>query len=232
MRFDSAHLGLVINDGFMAATLHRLEMYGGEGRGRLELDAREADVRIVQEMTVDGVDAKSFLTDAANLTAIEGRMELSLSLRAVGRSQSDFTSSADGRAHIEVVGGALNGVDLGGISSTIQNALSGELISPQARTPFSGFSATFALSDGVLGSDSLSFNTPDLAIRGLGVFDLNTQRMDVRLAPRSPRGGIVFPFSARGPFAELAFNSDVRGLAQREIQANVRAVQAASRAAQ
>ena len=58
-------------------------------------------------------------------------------------------AAARGSAHIEVVSGALQGVDLGGVARTIRNALRGELIAPEARTPFQGFSATFAVADGV-----------------------------------------------------------------------------------
>lgn len=230
MRVDTARLNLVLNDGFMAATLHNLSLYGGSGRGRFEIDAREPAARIVQDLAFTGLDAQSFLTDAINFTNIEGRAELSVVLHTQGRTQSELISGVDGRTHLEVVSGALNGVDLGGVATTIRNALRGELIAPEARTPFQGFSATFAIADGVLATDNISFNTENLRIPGVGVIDLNERRMDIRLAPRSPRGGIVFPFSIRGPFAQPAYASDLNDRAQREITTRVRAVQAASRA--
>lgn len=231
MRVDNARLNLVLNDGFMAATLHNMSLYGGSGRGRFEIDSREPSARIVQDLAFTGLDARSFLTDSINFTNIEGRAELSLVLRTQGRTQSELISGVDGRTHLEVVSGTLHGVDLGGVSTTIRNALRGELIAPEARTPFQGFSATFAIADGVLATDNISFNTADLRIPGIGVFDLPERRMDIRLAPRSPRGGIVFPFSVRGPFAQPAYAGDLNDRAQREIATRVRAVQAASRAA-
>jgi hypothetical protein len=118
------------------------------------------------------------------------------------------------------------------VSRTIRNALRGELIAPEARTPFQGFSATFVVSDGVLASSNLSFNTPDLRIPGLGVIDLPQRRLDLRLAPRSARGGIVFPFAIRGPWDGVTYAWDGSDRALREISARVRAVEAASRAAQ
>jgi AsmA protein len=118
------------------------------------------------------------------------------------------------------------------VATTIRNALRGELIAPEARTAFQGFSATFAVADGVLASDNLSFNTADLRIPGIGVIDVGTRRIDLRLAPRSPRGGVVFPFSIRGPWTQIAYASDMNDRAQAEILARVREVEAASRAAQ
>ena len=104
---------------------------------------------------------------------------------------------------------------------SIRNALRGELIAPQARTPFQGMSGTFLMSDGVLATHDLSFNTQDLRIPGIGVIDLPQRRMDLRLAPRSPRGGVVFPFAIRGLWAQPSYNADISDRAQREISARV-----------
>jgi AsmA protein len=229
MRVDGAHTTLVLNDGYLAATMQTLALYGGSGRGRFEIDARNPDTRIVQDMTFDNLNAQPFLTDAINFSSIEGRVELAINLRTHGRSQRDLTGNAKGRSHLEVVAGVLHGVDLGGVARTIRNALRGELIAPEARTPFQGFSANLAVADGAIASDDLSFNTPDLRIPGVGVVDLINRRLDLRIAPRSPRGGLVIPFSIRGPFNQLRYNSDIGGSALREVQPRVRAVQAASR---
>jgi AsmA protein len=230
MRIDSSRLNLVLNDGFMAATVHNLSLYGGSGRGRFEIDAREPATRMAQDLAFSNLDARRFLTDAINFGGIEGRAELSLNLRVQGLTQSEMINSADGYAHMEVVSGTLHGVDLGGVATTIRNALRGELIAPEARTPFQGFSATFAIADGVLASDSLSFNTTDLRIPGLAVIDLPNRRLDARLAPRSPRGGVVVPFAARGPFGQFTYAHDINGNALAQISARVVEVEAASRA--
>lgn len=230
MRIDSSRLNLVLNDGFMAATVHNLALYGGSGRGRFEIDAREQATRMAQDLAFSNLDARRFLTDAINFGGIEGRAELSLNLRVQGLTQSEMINSADGYAHMEVVSGTLHGVDLGGVATTIRNALRGELIAPEARTPFQGFSATFAIADGVLASDSLSFNTTDLRIPGIAVIDLPNRRLDARLAPRSPRGGVVVPFAARGPFGEFTYAHDISGNALSQISARVAHVEAASRA--
>jgi AsmA protein len=229
MRVDSARLNLVLHDGYLAATLHNMGLYGGSGRGRIEIDARAPAVRISPDLAFDGLDARRFLSDAINFSNIEGRAELTLDVDAVGRTQSEMIASADGRTHIEVVSGVLHGVDLGGVATTIRNALRGELIAPEARTPFHGFSGSFAIADGVLASENLSFNTPDLRIPGIAVIDMQQRRLDARLAPRSPRGGVVIPFSIRGPWGQFSYAGDLSDRAQQEILARVREVQAAAR---
>lgn len=229
MRIDRSRLNLVINDGYLAATLHNVSLYGGSGRGRFEIDAREPATRMVQDLAFDNLDARRFLSDAINFSNIEGRMEGSLSVRAQGRTQGEFLSSADGRTHVEIVSGTLHGVDLGGVATTIRNALRGELIAPEARTQFQGISATFAIANGVLASDDLSFNTPDLRIPGMGIIDVPGRRLDLRLSPRSPRGGIAVPFSIRGPWGQFSYASDMNDRVLRELTPRVREVEAASR---
>ena len=231
MRIDGARLNLVLNDGFLASTVQSVTLYGGSGSGRFEINAREPAVSVLQDLSFNRLDARRFLSDAINFSNIEGRAALNLNLRASGRTQSEMIAGLDGGAYLEVVSGTLHGVDLGGLSTTIRNALRGELVSAQARTPFQGFSANFAIADGVLATDSLSFNTPDLRIPGIGVIDVPGRRMDVRLAPRSPQGGIVIPFSVRGAWGQFAYAGDMSDRAQREILPRVRSVQTAARAA-
>jgi AsmA protein len=231
LRIDRARATLVLNDGFLAATVHEVRLYDGTGRGRFEIDARRPEVRMVQEFAFDDLDAQGFLRDAVNFAGIEGRAELSINVRANGRAASELVGSADGRVHLEIVSGVLHGVDLGGVSTTIRNALRGELIAPEARTPFLGFSGTFAVADGVLASNNLSFNTSDLRIVGVGVIDAPQRRLDMRLSPRSPRGGATFPFSIRGPWGQFSYAADLNGRVERELGARVSALQAASRAA-
>ncbi len=230
MSIDRARVTLVLNDGFLAATLHELALYGGSGRGRLTIDARGAEIAIEEDLAISRANARALLSDGANYDNLEGTADLTFGLRARGRTQSEFVRSIDGRAHIEVVNGALRGVDLGGVSRTISNAVRGELIGADKRTAFNGFSADFSIADGVLASDSLSFNTPDLRITGLGVIDFAARRADFRFAPRSPRGGLVFPFAVSGTVnGELAYTSDIRGRALRDLTGRVEAVKRGAR---
>jgi|GEM_PF-2195206 len=230
-RFDAARLGVVINDGYLAATVQNLSLYGGSAHGRFEIDARQPDARMLEDMSFDGLDAQRFLSDTVNFSNIEGHAEISAKLTTHGHTISELIAHAEGQTHIELTAGVLHGVDMGGVSRTISNALRGELIAPEARTPFEGFSGTFAIANGVLASDNLGFNTTQLRILGIAVIDILGKRLDLRVVPRSPRGSLfVIPFSARGPWSQLQYNSDITGRALHAIQPRVREVQVASRA--
>ncbi len=227
MRAERAQLALVLNDGFLAATLHRLEFYGGGGRGRIELDARTNDVRFAQELILEGVDAKGFMTDAFGFANLEGRAEGYINVTTRGRSQTAFIRELDGRASLEVRSGALRGIDLGGVATTIRRAMNDQLIAESAVTELDGMSATFAIANGVMASETLSFNTPDLRLRGIGVIDLVQRALDLRVAPQDAM--LAIPFRARGPWDGLLFASDINGRGRDEIEARIRTVQQEAR---
>jgi AsmA protein len=179
----------------------------------------------VQEFVGDGLNARAFLTDAIGLTQLEGRTEVNIALASQGRDQDSLIKALDGRISVEVVSGALHGVDLGGVATTIRRALNNQLIAPTAQTRLTGMSATFWIRDGVMASDSLSFNTPDLRLRGLGIIDLGGRTLDMRIAPI---GSILaIPFRVHGPWTGFAYASDFSGEARDALAPRVAAIKAA-----
>ncbi|MGE3143181.1 MAG: AsmA family protein [Hyphomonadaceae bacterium] len=225
MHFDRTQLSLVVHDGYLAATLHQIGLYGGTGAGRVEIDARTPDTHFRQELRADGVDARAMLGDAVGFSNLEGRTEINYALETHGRTQADLIRALDGRISFEVVGGTLHGVDLGGVATTIRRALNNELIAPEARTRLNGMSATFRIADGVMASDSLSFNTPELRLRGMGLIDLPARTLDMRVAAVGAL--LAIPFRVRGPWTGLLYASDLSGRGRDELAPRIRAVQQA-----
>ncbi|MBL8549158.1 MAG: AsmA family protein [Hyphomonadaceae bacterium] len=223
---DAAELSMVLNQGFLAATLTKLELYGGRGSGRIEIDARAPAVRLAQELSVQGVRANDFLRDAFGFENLEGAADVTLNWRGEGATPDALISSLDGRVTLAAREGAIRGVDLGGISRTIRNAFNGDLVNPNARTRFSNFSGSFAIADGVMATDDLRVQLPDLRVDTLGLINLGAQTMNVRITPRE--GGIAVPFVVRGAWSQLAYNSDLRGRERPAIESAVRAVKAAA----
>lgn len=218
-----AHLSVVMMDGFLAGTIHRLDLYGGRGRGRIEIDARETNLRLAQEFNVQNVRALDFLGDAANFTGLEGQADVAINWTGRGENWDGLFSSLSGRGRLAVREGAIRGVDLGGVARTIQRAISGDLINPNARTRFSAASANFAIADGEMATDDFVLDTADLRINTIGVIDLGEQQLNMRIVPRE--GGIAIPFVVRGAWTGLRYRSDIAGNERRGIENAVRAVQ-------
>jgi AsmA protein len=220
---NRAQLSAVALNGHLVATLERLDLYGGTGRGNIDLNASEPTLRLRQSLNVEGVRAFDFLRDAVGFQGLEGPATVAINWSGEGANQDALISSLDGRVQVQLAEGALRGVDLGGVAKTISNALTGNLVNPNARTRFSSMSGAFAIADGAMATDNFRLNTTDLRIDGLGVINLGEQTLNMRITPRE--GGLAVPFIVRGPWARLQYNSDLRGRERPGIQAQVRAVQ-------
>lgn len=221
---DRTQISFVLLDGFLAATMPELQMYGGNGTGRFQIDARNPEITIFNEIAVQKVDAQRFFAAAFGFTNLEGTAKIDWGLSGKGTNQKTLMASLSGTGNFKFENGALRGVNLGGVSRTIRNAMRGEMVSPTARTPFSSFTASIKASDGVLATNDLVMVTPDARINAIGVIDMGGRAIDMRLTPRL--SGIAVPFRVAGAWTQIGYTSDFLGRARPAIEARVRAVQA------
>ena len=131
-------LGLTYHGGVLVATLGKMELYGGQGRGTVTLDASKPVVSFSSELALDGVAAAPLLKDAAELNLLAGNAKMSLQLSGSGTNAAAVTSSLAGRATLALTDGAVQGIDL---TALIKSVGAGEIPdmkpSPDAKTEFS-----------------------------------------------------------------------------------------------
>ncbi len=223
-KLDRTQVSLLLNDGFFVATMRELEMYGGNGTGRFEIDARGGELTIRNELAVQKVDAHRFFTDAFGFGNLEGVAKIDWGFSGRGATQRALMTSLNGTGAFTFENGALRGVNLGGVGRTIRDAMRGEMVSPAARTPFSRFAATIMAADGVLATRDLVMVAPQARINAIGVIDMGGRSMDMRLTPRL--SGVAVPFRVSGAWTGIGYVSDILGRARPAIEARVRAIQA------
>lgn len=223
-KLDRTEISFVLNEGYLVATMPELRMYGGDGTGRFEIDARTPDIVFRNEIAVQKVDANTFFADAFGFTNLEGTAKIDWGLTSHGANQKQIMASLSGTGNFTFTNGALRGVNLGGVGRTIRDAMRGEMVQPAARTPFSTFTATIKAADGVVATNNLQMVAPQARINAIGVIDMGARAIDMRLTPRL--SGIAVPFRVSGPWTQISYNSDILGRARPAIEARVRAVQA------
>ena len=77
----------------MTAKLNKLALYGGAGNGVLTMDGRVAGVSMANQLSVRGVDAQRFLTDAMALDKITGKADVDLSKEEARRAEADLEAA-------------------------------------------------------------------------------------------------------------------------------------------
>jgi AsmA protein len=241
IKFDQAKVGVVLHNGFLAATLSDLKLYGGVGRGRLEADARSDVLRVRNELDVTGLAAQAFLKDAIGFNNLEGLAQIKLSFDGEGASQAAIMRSLDGGMNLTFTEGALRGVDLAGVAVTIRKAFEGKMVGDSARTPFRTFAASFTLADGVAATKDLRIRAADAEITAMGLIDIGAQRLDMRITPKSesllskikliPGAALAAPFRVVGPWAKPEYRLDLGGAGRTAIEGQMRKIETEARAA-
>lgn len=221
---DNASLSFILLDGYLSATLTRMELYGGDGTSRMEIDARLPDIVVRNEIAAQNLRAKAFFKDAFGFTNLDGTAKVEWGLSSRGDSQKAMMGTLQGAGSVAFANGALAGVDLGGVARTIRNAMRDELIAPTARTPFTNLSATLRIADGVIATQDMRLDAADAKLTAIGVIDVGGRSLDMRLVPRLGITALAVPFRASGPWTRVSYASDFLGRARAEVEGRARAV--------
>jgi AsmA protein len=225
---DRSALTLRLDNGLLGASIQDIGLYGGSGSGTIVIDGRSSVPGFSSDLALDGVGVQRFLRDTFGFGALEGSGQIRLALEASGANQDALVRSLRGRAGLALNQGAITGVDIGGLSETIGRAMRNELAQPTARTSFSGLSMSVSMANGRMGFTDFQMFLDRIRMGGSGVIDLAQRRLDLRFTPRAQI--VTTPFTMRGPFGALAFESDLRGRSRAEIEGLARAVAVAERA--
>lgn len=224
LAIDNAAVSLTLLDGYLSATLGRMELYGGQGSARLEVDARQPEIVVRNEIAAQNLRAKDFFRDAFGFTNLDGVAKVEWGLSSRGASQKAMMQTLSGAGSVSFANGSLAGVDLGGVARTIRSAMRRELVAPTARTPFTRLSATIRAADGVVATQDLELDAADARLTAVGVIDAANRSLDLRLVPRLGAMGVAVPFRVSGPWTGLGYASDLLGRARPTVEGKVRAV--------
>ena len=175
--------------------------FGGSYVGDLRLDAKRTALGVTMTHEVRGFDLGAAITAYAKSDRLSGRANLTAKLAGSGTTDRALIDALTGPIDIEIVGGALEGLD---VTYELQRAQA--LFRRQAlparsgppRTPFRTLVANSRLERGVLASDPIRVETDVLQMRGSGTFRLADQAVDYRLTT------VVREVPAAGAQASLA----------------------------
>ena len=189
LELGPSSLGLAFRDGVLNATLGGMELYDGHASGKLVLDASKQVPAFNGDFLLDGVQAKTLLSDAAQFSLLEGRTKIALQLSGAGGNTEEIKSSLAGQGNIAVSDGAIEGVNL---TEMIGSLGAGEIPDlrqgPGAKTAFTDLGGTFTIKDGIAETNNLTATSPLLKVSAAGTVNLMQSTMDFRANPEIVAG--------------------------------------------
>lgn len=215
-----------LKGGKLDVDIQRIGLYGGAATGKVTVDA-SGDPSIGADVKASGVQLRPVLRDFANSDRLEGTGAVSVQIAGPARSMRQLMTSMDGKGAVELVDGAILGIDIPGTLRRLANPLSGGG-AQRPKTDFASITASFAIKDGVASNDDLAFLGPLLRMSGAGTINVGQQSMNYRAVPRlvaslegqggrADTGGIAVPVVITGPWSNLSYAPDLSGLIEDAI---------------
>lgn len=224
IRTGNTNMVVSVTDGVLTAELTELQLYGGRGAGRLEINASGDTPSMAVNFDLSSLDAYPFLRDAAQFTRLEGTADYSLALTTQGRSELALVSGLDGETRMIFSNGAIRGVNIPQMVRTLSaRTLLGWQTNEQEKTDFSEFSGSFQFANGLGRTRDIRMIGPLVRATGAGTVDLPAKRLEMRFDPKvvaSLRGqgtsqdfaGLGVPIVVEGAFAEPRIYPDIAGI--------------------
>lgn len=244
IQLKNSDLSVSLKSGRLDANLNRFSAFGGSWNGKAIVDAAGSTPAFDFEMAASSVEAQSLLSSLAGFDKLSGGGQFSIDVAASGASINQIVNAIDGSLSLEIGNGALQGVNLGQLvrsAGSLREALSsgnltlqslGEVVSPQAETDFTNFSATLDIQDGLAQIQSLSLVNSVMNVSGAGQIGIGGRTLDVKLTPAIDRAGqgntatvqlngIPVPLRVQGSWNAPRFTPDFSGV-QSALASNVR----------
>jgi AsmA protein len=139
-------------------------------------------------------------------------------------------NTLSGSGSLDVGSGELLGLDVGGMLRNLDLAYVGE----GSKTVYDDIKASFTIADGVLRNDDLRFASQLLTATGRGSMDLGGQTISYRVEPVALAAqldrGISVPFLIEGPWSNVKFRPDLKGLIDQNLEAEKAKLKAKAKA--
>jgi uncharacterized protein involved in outer membrane biogenesis len=196
-----------LNDGVLRLDPLNFKIAGGAIESRLNLDARHQEIRTTLTGNVERLELGKLFPTVEITRKGAGKLSGALAIEMRGNSVAQMLGDADGNIGLIMGPGHISNllVELAGLD--VAESLK-FLIDKDKEIPLRCAYADLKVEDGVVGANSLAFDTSDTVVYGEGKISLKDEALDMKLSPqpkdRSPLSARV-PLKIGGSFKDPSF---------------------------
>ncbi|MDQ8727126.1 AsmA family protein [Bradyrhizobium sp. LHD-71] len=225
LRLAPAKIEGSLASGILKMTLNELGLYEGKAAAGLALDASIANPIYALRADLRGVRALPLLTNLADFTSLDGKMQAQLDVRTTGRSQREMIANLSGTTNVDFQDGQIRGINVAQmIRNLTSSTLSGWQENEVLTTDLTELQASFRIASGKAETRDLRLAGPLVRVAGTGAADLNTKSLSFRLEPKlvmTTKGqgsevadpiGLGVPVIMDGPWASPRIYPEMAGI--------------------
>jgi len=210
-----AHLNL--DAGVLQLAPLNFGVAGGDIRSTIRMDAREKVIRTNAQVSARRLDLSRLFPNVKLTRDAVGLVGGDMAVTGTGNSIAEMLGSADGDIALGMGHGQISNLlmELAGID--IAEALK-FLVTKDRKVPIRCAFGDFSVSNGLMQSRALAFDTADTIIVGNGKISLKDETLDLELRPRPKDRSILAlrsPLVVGGSFKDPSFRPDFKRLGLR-----------------
>jgi AsmA protein len=203
--------------------------FDGQVSGQFVVNNRNG-LSVGGDLQAAGIAMQKVLDDFAGFDRLVGAASMQLKFLGVGQTMNQIMNGLSGSGRLDVGAGELLGLDVAGMLRNLDLSYVGD----GSKTVFDDITASFAIQDGILRNDDLNFASNLLTATGRGALDLGGQTIDYRVEPVALAAqldrGISVPFLIEGPWSNVRFRPDLKGLIDQNLEAEKAKLKAKAKA--
>jgi uncharacterized protein involved in outer membrane biogenesis len=180
-----------LKDGRFKASLSITGLTGAEISQEFDINAAVKPPLNRIQLTVKDLDYGFYQRKMLDRDLIEGRVDLYVKLSGPGATRRTFLGNADGRITIIAGPGKITGRRLDLWAADLLPTLLSPRWQREPVTEMNCMVAHIELQDGLAEIEDILLDTRRITIAGSGILDLETEELDVFIAPRPKRASLV-----------------------------------------
>ncbi len=221
-------MNLALKDGVLNLSKLNADLYKGKLSVKAQVDARKSVPSYNFEESVEKVQIRELLKDAADIDLLAGTANFTVKGKGRSLITAKMKKNLAAKGKFEVLDGALYGVNIPQMLRDAQAKLSGDLSSTtnvEKKTDFTSLTGSFNLVNGIASNPDLLMSSPLIRLSGAGTANIVTEDLDYSLitsvvgslegqggGEREALHGVEIPFAISGTFSEPKFALDTDAL--------------------
>lgn len=207
---DDMDTHLLLENGLLRLEPLNFGVASGQIRAIVRMDARENPIRTRASVDASGLNLRELIPDVKLAQDAIGRIGGNVALSGTGNSIALMLGSSDGDVAMGMGRGQISNLlmELAGID--IAEALK-FLVRGDRKVPIRCAFGDFSVSNGVMTTRSMAFDTTDTIIVGEGTIDLRDETLHLKLRPRPKDRSLIAlraPLWIDGTFKNPEFHPD------------------------